>query len=96
MCKAQPTGDFYSKDYFLPWCNSTVDLVYSMFLLLFFLFFFASQAVEYFSKPDTAPLLVSVFWEKMNHFSSEVMVGAAEDPSVPGSPLLSPLSADSF
>lgn len=40
MCKAQPTGDFYSKDYFLPWCNSTVDLVYSMFLLLFFLFFF--------------------------------------------------------
>lgn len=58
--------------------------------------FFASQAVEYFSKPDTAPLLVSVFWEKMNHCSSEVMVGAAEDPSVPGSPLLSPLSADSF
>lgn len=52
--------------------------------------------MEYFSKPDTAPLLVSVFWEKMNHFSSEVMVGAAEDASVPGSPLLSPLSADSF
>lgn len=65
-----------------------------MFLLLFFLFFFI------FPLPSCgvllkAPLLVSVFWSKMNHFSSEVM-GAAEDPSASGSPLLLPLSADSF
>lgn len=70
-------------------------LVYNMFLLFFLLFFlfFPSQAVEYFSKPATTPLL-SVFWSKRSHFSSEVMMGAAEDPSAPGSPLLLPLSAD--